>query len=38
MLEAGFLYAGTRYRSLSAIARVITGTAWSGPGFFGLKK
>jgi hypothetical protein len=25
------------YRSLSAIARKITGTAWSGPLFFGLK-
>ncbi len=38
VLEDGFSYAGTRYRSLSAIARVITGTAWSGPVFFGLKK
>jgi len=28
---------GTHYRSLSAIARQITGTAWSGPLFFGLK-
>jgi hypothetical protein len=25
------------YRSLSALARKITGTAWSGPLFFGLK-
>ena len=29
---------GTQYRSLSAIARKITGTAWSGPLFFGLKQ
>ena len=26
------------YRSLSALARKITGTAWSGPLFFGLKQ
>jgi hypothetical protein len=26
-----------RYRSLSHIARAITGTSWSGPVFFGLK-
>ena len=29
---------GKRYRSLSAVARAITGTHWSGPAFFGLKK
>jgi Protein of unknown function (DUF2924) len=34
--ENGFTYAGRRYRSLSAIAREITGTRWSGPRFFGL--
>lgn len=34
----GFDYAGTTYTSLSAIARAITGTPWSGPAFFGLKK
>lgn len=34
--EDGFVYAGTTYRSLSEIARVITGTRWSGPRFFGL--
>ena len=33
-----FEYAGTRYRSLSMIARKITGTQWSGPLFFGLRK
>ena len=30
----GFDWQGTTYPSLSAIARVITGTAWSGPRFF----
>ncbi len=38
VLDEGFLHAGQRYTSLSAIARAITGTAWSGPVFFGLKK
>jgi Protein of unknown function (DUF2924) len=37
VLDNGFSWQGTRYRSLSAIARKITGTAWSGPLFFGLK-
>ena len=36
VLEDGFLYAGRRYRSLSEIARAITGARWSGPRFFGL--
>lgn len=35
--EAGFQYKGKAYRSLSAIARAITGTRWSGPAFFGLR-
>jgi hypothetical protein len=34
--EDGFSYAGQNYRSLSAIAREITGARWSGPRFFGL--
>ena len=34
--EGGFTYAGRTYRSLSAIARDITGARWSGPRFFGL--
>lgn len=34
--DPGFLYKGRTYRSLSVIAREITGTAWSGPAFFGL--
>jgi hypothetical protein len=33
---AGFVYRGQRYRSLSEIARRITGTRWSGPLFFGI--
>jgi hypothetical protein len=34
----GVLYRGQRYRSLSKVARLITGSRWSGPAFFGLKK
>lgn len=34
--ESGFEYRGTAYRSLSEIARKITGTRWSGPAFFKL--
>jgi hypothetical protein len=37
VLDDGFSWQNTRHRSLSAIARQITGTAWSGPLFFGLK-
>jgi hypothetical protein len=33
-----FEYDGKRYPSLSMIARTITGTRWSGPAFFGLRK
>jgi hypothetical protein len=33
----GFNWQGTTYASLSAIARAITGTAWSGPRFFALR-
>jgi len=36
--ESGYEYRGDCYRSLSEIARKITGTRWSGPAFFGLKK
>lgn len=36
-LENGFEWRGQRWRSLSAIARAITGTPWSGPRFFGLQ-
>ena len=34
----GFEYAGEKYRSLTEVARTITGTRWSGPVFFGLRK
>jgi Protein of unknown function (DUF2924) len=33
-----FEYGGSQYTSLSQIARLITGTNWSGPLFFGLKQ
>jgi len=33
----GFRYREQTYRSLSAVAREITGTRWSGPAFFGLQ-
>ena len=36
--EGSFMYDGQKYRSLSEIARAITGARWSGPVFFGLKK
>jgi len=35
--EGSYEYRGARYSSLSEIARLITGTRWSGPLFFGLK-
>jgi DUF2924 family protein len=38
VLEQGIDYRGTTYRSLSEVARLITGTRWSGPLFFGVKK
>lgn len=34
----GFEWNGQRYRSLTLIAREITGAHWSGPRFFGLRK
>ena len=37
VVAGGFEFNGKVWRSLSAIARSITGTAWSGPAFFGLK-
>ena len=36
VIAGGFVWNGTRHRSLSAIAREITGVRWSGPRFFGL--
>ena len=35
--EKGLLYRGKLFRSLSEVAREITGTRWSGPLFFGLR-
>jgi hypothetical protein len=37
VLEHGVLYRKNNYRSLSQVARVITGCRWSGPLFFGLR-
>ena len=37
VIEDGFLHRTKRFRSLSQIARLITGARWSGPLFFGLK-
>ena len=36
VLADGVLYNGRRYRSISEVARAITGARWSGPRFFGL--
>ena len=38
VLNDGFEYAGQVFRSLSAIAKEVTGTTWNGPAFFGLRK
>jgi hypothetical protein len=38
VLQDGFEYEGRPYRSLSAIARSITGTRWNGWTFFGLNR
>src|SRR5215475_4773086 len=38
VMADGFEWQGTTYASLSAIARAITGTAWSGPRFFALAR
>jgi hypothetical protein len=38
ILESSVMCNGKHYRSLSEVARSITGTRWSGPMFFGMKK
>lgn len=38
VLEEGFVFRGRVHRSLSAIAREITGTSWNGHAFFGLRR
>jgi hypothetical protein len=35
--DGGFVWEGRPYRSLSEIAKIITGTKWNGPRFFGLR-
>ena len=37
VLRDGFSYEGKTYDSLSQIARMITGSRWNGPRFFGLR-
>jgi hypothetical protein len=37
VVRGGFEWRGAVYRSLSQIARQITGTTWNGPRFFGLR-
>jgi Protein of unknown function (DUF2924) len=38
VVNDGFLWNGSTYRSLSGIARAITGTNWNGPRFFGMRE
>ena len=38
VVDRGFRYEGRDYRSLSHIARTITGTRWNGLRFFGLRE
>jgi hypothetical protein len=38
VIQDGYIWQGEAYRSLTAIARAITGTKWSGPRFFGLER
>ena len=38
VVHGGFEYEGRMYRSLTAITKVITGSHWNGPNFFGLRK
>lgn len=37
VVPSGFLWREVNYASLSTLARAITGTAWSGPRFFGVR-
>ena len=38
LLDSGVIYGGQRFQSLSEVARLITGSRWSGPRFFGLNR
>lgn len=37
VVHGGFEYDGNRYRSLTAVAKAITGTHWNGRVFFGIR-
>jgi hypothetical protein len=37
IVDGGYIYGDRQYRSLSQVARAITGANWSGPRFFGLR-
>ena len=37
VMADGYAWNGTTHRSLSQVARAITGTRWNGPRFFGLR-
>lgn len=36
VMEDGFVYREATYKTLTSVAKAITGTHWSGPRFFGL--
>lgn len=36
--EHGFVWNGSRFKSLSSVATAITGSRWNGPKFFGLRQ
>lgn len=38
VVREGFEFEGSPYRSLTAVTKVITGSQWNGPSFFGLRK
>jgi len=38
VIESGAVYEGVTYRSLSSVAKHITGMNWNGPRFFGLRQ
>ena len=38
VVESGVIYEGVTHRSLSSVARHITGMNWNGPRFFGLRQ
>jgi hypothetical protein len=38
VLDDGFEFEGQKYKSLSAVAKAITGAHWNGYHFFGLRR